>query len=477
MSVKHRLDSWVKKFFTQKMQHFDVAVIGGGSGAKLGRPVAKLGLTVAYIEKAKLGGTCLNHGCIPSKMLIHAAEKVCEIEEASKFDIKMDLKFSVEKSKLVGRVNTSIDEDSSNIKPLLESQTGLRLFQASCKFVGPKMLHVGDEIIQADKMFIAVGCRARIPDIEGLKDTPFMTYKEALRLKEAPSSMIVIGGGYIAVEMGFFFSKTGTSVEFLVRSRMLNGEDHDIQDRFESLFKSNNKVSICMPTRVRYDPTQKLFTVTVNENGEIVQKFSESLLVATGVIPNTDTLDLEKAGIQTDANGFITVNSKLETNVDGCWAFGDVIGRNLFKHTANYEGEYLFDNIFGNSGQQDRILEYPPIPHAVFSSPQIGAVGLTERQANVQFGQDLIIGTSDYNETGMGNAMLDEHGFCKLIFRKSTGILVGAHIIGKESSNMIHMCIAFMKFKATIKDMLDTIYIHPALPEVVRNAVRDANSA
>lgn len=200
------------------IQNFDLIVIGAGSGSKLARPAARLGHRVAYIEKAKLGGTCLNYGCIPSKMLIHPADVIGEIQEAHKFGITTGVtKF--DREGLVERVCNDIDDDSNQLIPAVTNTPNLTLFMETCKFSGPKKVLFEDgREIAADKIVIATGCRPRIPEIKGLEDTPFWTSKEALRVKTAPKSMIVIGGGYIACELGYYFQKTGTSLGFKSRN-------------------------------------------------------------------------------------------------------------------------------------------------------------------------------------------------------------------------------------------------------------------
>ena len=474
-------------------EKYDVIIIGAGSGSKLARPIAKLGFKVAYIERGKLGGTCLNHGCIPSKMLLEPCFKLEEIvDEASKFNISIKdgknkgFNALIDKKALVERVCGEIDEDSASILPLLQNQSGLTVFLGTARFVGYKVLRVEsndgqtEAEIFADKIYIAAGCSASIPkEKAGLEKTPLLTYKEVLRLETVPNSVIVIGGGYVATELGYMLSKTGSHVEFLVRNRMLGGEDGDIQTRFEEIFASKHNVTFnAHAKRVSFDEMRKEFTLIVSISGKVVERKCDCLFIATGVASNATLLDVEKTGVHLEENGFIKVDEYLQTAVEGIYAFGDVTGRALFKHAANYEGEYLFNSHYKTDLVESRPISYPPMPHAVFSSPQIAGVGLTSEQAQVVYGggQGIVTGTSDYSDVAMGNAMLDETGFCKLIFARLSRVLVGAHFLGKEASTLVHMCIAFMKFKATVEDMDDCIYIHPSLAEVIRAAVRHAKS-
>jgi dihydrolipoamide dehydrogenase len=451
------------------MREFDVIVIGSGSGSQITRPACNLGLQVAILEKGQLGGTCLNHGCIPSKMLIHPADVLSELQEMNKLNIRgAGLDAYIDKSSLVQRVCQDIDEDSHSIVEMYQKTSNLTLFRGEARFVGDKVLEINGIHITAKWVIIAAGCRAKIPDIPGLDGTPYLTYKEVLRMQSTPSSMIIIGGGYIACELGYFLGKSGTKVEFLVRNHMLAAEDPDIRKEFERVFREHHQVHFgAIPERVTFQ--DNCFQVDYRVDGKMHSIRAESLFVATGVVPNSDTLNVKACGVQIDSNGFIKVDRFLRTNVHGVYAFGDIIGRDLFKHTANYQGKYLFKSLF-EKHVNDGIV-YPPIPHAVFSNPQIGGVGLTEPQANDTYGKEnVIVGMVDYDEVAMGNAMVVDHGIAKVIFEKESRKLVGAHIVGKEASNLIHMCIAFMKMGATIDDMMDTIYIHPALAELIRNA-------
>jgi dihydrolipoamide dehydrogenase len=316
-----------------------------------------------------------------------------------------------------------------------------------------------------------------------------MTYEKALRLTETPESMIVIGGGYIATELGYYMARMGTKVDLVVRSRMLPGEDAEIRDIFEEAFTSRFNVHLQhKTTSVSYDG--KMFTVTTtqtNVSPPVTKTFkAASLFVATGVTSNADKLNLPPS-IKLDANNFIAVDKSFRTGQPGVWAYGDCVGRYLFRHTANWEGEWLFKTLFEETDPkvratlQEKGAVYPPIPHAVFSNPQVAGVGMTEAEARAHFAKTagtssedpLIIGRKNIADVAMGAALRADYGMVKLIFSKSDRKLVGAHMIGTEASTAIHSCIAFMQMKATVDDMLDTIWIHPALCEVIREAARD----
>lgn len=452
------------------MKKYDIIVIGSGAGTKLVTPVAKLGYKVAVIEKDHFGGTCLNRGCIPSKMLIHPADVAAEIREADKLFLNVTGEVITDFRALATWVNETIQADSKSIEEAYTKNENIDWFKGQAQFVDKKVVEVNGQKLTSDKILIATGARPNIPPIPGLEGTPYMTSTEAIRRTDQPKKMIVIGGGYIAVELGHYYSSLGTEVDFLVRGRMVSREDEEVIDEFEKVFCANHNVHMCWNTKqVEYDGSN--FTVTIEKDGETKQLVADALMLATGVKPNSDTFGIEKIDIKTDERGYIEVNENLETDEPGVYALGDVVGNYLFRHSANFEGEYLYGQLFGGASKQP--IKYPPMPHAIFSRPQVAGVGATEKELR-DAGVDYMVGKNDYSESAMGMALRSDHGFVKLLFDKESKKLLGAHIVGPEASDMIHMLVAYMTLGATLDDILSTIFIHPALPEIVRNAARRA---
>lgn len=454
------------------MKQYDVIVIGSGGGAKITSPAARLGLKVACIEKDKLGGTCLNRGCIPSKMLIHPADVADELKEAKKFDIHNDPSFTVDFEKLVTRISNTVDRDSDGIVAGYTKNPNIDYIKGTASFVSDKVIEVNGEQLTADKIFIGVGTRPSIPEIEGLSDTPYWTSTEALRATKLPKSMVVVGAGYIAVELGYAYGALGCDVQFMVRSQYIRKQDKDIVEEFARVFSSKFTTHYkAQPTKVSHDGNE--FTITYDQDGQTKTIKAEALLMASGVRSNADTLNLQNTGIKTDDNNFIQVDDHLQTTVPGVYALGDCIGRYFFRHSVNFEGEYLFDEVFGK--KRGHPINYPPVPFAIFTNPQVAGVGKTEDELITE-GVDYVVGLNPYAKSAMGMALLSDHGFCKILIERSTKKILGAHIIGPEASNMIHMIIAFMNKNGTLDDLLNMIYIHPALPEIVRNAARKAKA-
>tara|TARA_A100001015_G_scaffold318317_1_gene437861 strand:+ start:1797 stop:3149 length:1353 start_codon:yes stop_codon:yes gene_type:complete len=446
---------------------FDVIIIGSGGGSKITRPAASLGLNVAIIEKDELGGTCLNHGCIPSKMLIYPAQILNKVKTLNKFHINIDSTININFKKIMKEVNKTVEKESNAIEPLYKKITNITTFRGTASFINNHTLKVNEKIITGKKIFIVAGSRPFIPNIPGLKNTPYITSKEALKLTKQPKEMIIIGGGYIATELGFFYQMMGTKVTFIVRSKLVKEVDTDIQKRFQKIFCKNHHVKLdANPINIKYENNKFLLKYTQNHKESQIE--ADTCLIATGVIPNTDLLNIENTDIKLNKNKSIQVNDYLETNVKNIWAFGDIIGKYYYRHSANFQGEYLFQNIFKSKKAEK--INYPAMPQAVFTNPEIASVGPKESDLPKN---SYYIGENEYKSSGKGMAMKDTEGYVKLIFSKSTDQLIAAHIIGESASDIIHMPIAFIEKKATLEDMKNTIYIHPALSENIRNAARN----
>lgn len=453
------------------MRIYDVIVIGTGGGAKIAIPAAERGLRVALIEEDAFGGTCLNRGCIPSKMLIHPAELAHQIRDAARLGITVNGKIQLRFADVMQRIIRDVDLLSAASRQRHEAHPGITVYNGHGSFSGDKTVLVNGEQLTAPKIFIATGSRPEIPALEGLAGTPFITSREALRLPSVPGRLLVLGAGYIAVELGGAYQAYGADVHFLVRSRFLRGLDDDVTAEFERGFTPNHTIHKPFTVdRVGHDGRQfAIHGHFADGSGGTVT--GEALLIAAGVVPETDRLGLENTAIRRHQSGFIRVNDRLETDVPGVYALGDCIGRYLFRHTVNYEGEYLMRTAFSETPAP--ALDYGPVPYAVFTTPQIAGVGMSERALKKE-GVDYLVGKATYADSTPGMARVSQSGFVKVLAERGSHRLLGAHIVGEEAATMIHLFIAMMKKSGTIEDLLDMIFIHPALPEVARDAVRDA---
>jgi mycothione reductase len=453
------------------MKQYDVIVMGTGGGTKIAIPAADRGLKVALIEEDAYGGTCLNRGCIPSKMLIHPTELAEHARHAQRLGLDVRGELSLRFADIMEHISREVGETSASVRKRHEVHPGITLYDGHAVFDSDKVVRVNGETLTADKIFIATGSRPEIPPVDGLADTPYITSREALQLSTVPKRMLVIGAGYIAVELGGAYRAYGSDVQFLVRSRFLRGLDDDVTAEFERGFLPYHKVHkpFTLDTITHDGSYFRVHGRYPDGSGDVIT--GDALLVAAGVVPQTDRLGLENTAIKRDAKGYIKVDGCLQTAVPGVYALGDCVGNYLFRHTVNYEGEYLMRTAF--SQEPPPPLDYGPVPYAVFATPQIAGVGASETELE-RDGIDYLVGKATYADSTPGMVRASEVGFVKVLIARESHRVVGAHIVGDEASVMIHLFIAMMKMKGTLEDLLDMIFIHPALPEVARDAVRDA---
>ncbi len=450
------------------MQTFDLIVIGAGSGLNISSAAAEMGMKVAVVEKGPMGGTCLNRGCIPSKIIIHSADVAETIKNSKLFGINSKIS-SVDFAKITSRASKIVDKDAKEIEEAIKNDKNTALFKAEAKFISERTLKVGSETIRGEKVVIAAGTRPRIPDVDGLKNTDFITSDEALRLKKQPKTMTILGGGYIAAELAHFYGSLGTKINIIQKGRLLiPNEDTEIAERFTGIFrKKYNVLTECNVAKI----SKKSNKFVVNAGGKNSSKklLSDALLVAVGRIPNTDVLDVNKANVEVDDKGFIKTNDYLETTAKNTWALGDIAGKYLFKHSANLEAQYVYNNAILNEKLK---VDYTAMPHAIFTSPQIAGVGLREqdiKQKNIDYAE----GRYDYLDSGMGIALQDNNGFVKIFADRKTRKILGCHIMGTGASTLIHEVIVAMKSNLNADSISDAVHIHPALSEVVQRAVRN----
>lgn len=449
------------------MKKYDLIVIGAGSGLNVSSAAADRGFKVAIIEEGPLGGTCLNRGCIPSKMLIHSADVAGIIDKAKSFGINSK-GYSVNFKKLVTRITGIVDKDARDIEQGIKEDKNTSLYKTRGRFIGERTLQAGKETIYGDKVVIATGTRPLIPKIEGIDKVDYLTSNEALRLIKQPKSLTILGGGYISAELAHFFGSLGTKITIIQKRELLvPNEDEEIASAFTRIFRKkyniltgSNAVKVSMKNR-------KIVVVVQDKKGKKKNVVSEKLLVAAGRIPNSDILEVENAGVETNENGFIKTNSYLETTAENVWALGDIIGNYLFKHSANLESEYVYRNAFYPS--KKKRIDYAAMPHAIFSSPQIAGVGMTEQELKKRK-MDYAVGKYYSRDTGMGAALDEKDGFVKVLADRRTRKILGCHIIGPDASTLIHEVIVAMKAGLTIDGITDAVHIHPALSEVVERA-------
>ncbi len=454
------------------MEEFDLIVIGSGSGLDVASGLARRGKDVAVVEPGRLGGTCLNRGCIPSKMLIHRADIAQDIKNSEKFHIDAEIK-DIQFDEMIQEVNQDVHSDSESIEKGLKQSEQHTLYQEEAQFVDQKVLELKDsgKKITAENIVVAAGSRPFIPPIEGTDEVDYWVSTDALKPDYQPEEIIMVGGGYISLELAHFYDAMGTEVTILERGdKLLKREDRDISQKITEIAEKRYQVELEISAQEIKEENGSKKVIAENEDGQEIEYTGDEILFATGRVPNTDSLQVEEAGIETTERGFIETDQKMRASVEGIYALGDIADNWMFKHSANHEAEVVFKNLI-TGDEYD--VDYPAMPHAVFTAPQIAGVGKTEQELEEEgkeYGIDYVTAEYDYSDTGMGGALKEEDGFVKVL-AKEDGEILGCHIIGPHASQQIHEVLVAMKAgSGHIDDIKDTIHIHPALNEVVQRA-------
>lgn len=449
------------------MIKFDLIVIGSGAGMNVAADAVNLGLKVAIIDKDPLGGTCLNRGCIPSKVLIYPADVIRIIEDAKAIGVNAKVE-SVDFDLISKRMWATVLEGRNDMEIGVKQDTRITFYPDTAHFISNYTLKVAHEEISAEKIIIAVGARPIIPDIPGLIDTHFLTSETVFSIKKPPKSLIIIGGGYISSELGHFFSSIGTEVTIVGKNpRLVANEEPEISDLLkEKMSRSMLILTNNEPVKVGRNKDLKIVTIRNISTGITSDISGEEILIAAGVKSNADLLKPENSGVDITPEGWIKVNEYLETSKKNIWAIGDVIGRNLYRHTANYESNIVFKNAL----QSEKIvIDEHAVPHAVFTYPQIGSVGLLESEAKKN--HQISVGIGKYSDTAKGYSMAEEDGFVKVIVDAKTNKILGAHIIGPEASVLVQQIVYLMNAgDEDYSPLVRAQTIHPALSEVIIQA-------
>jgi dihydrolipoamide dehydrogenase len=447
------------------MKSYDVIVIGSGAGAIISDEAAAQGLKVALIDRGPLvGGTCLNWGCIPSKMLIYTADRIVEIKEARKLGIEAEVK-NIDFHSIMERMRKSRQESQTHIREGIKQSKNLDFYEGEGHFMGDYTLEVNGDKLKGERIFIASGSRPFIPLIKGLENVDYLTNESVLELKERPDNLIIIGGGYIAVEFGHFFAAMGTEVTILeMADRLVLSEELEISDLLKGELSKRMKVYTNALAEEVIESESGVAVVTKDTNTGKRREFTaQRIMMAVGRRSNADILEVENTGVETDKKGFIKVNEYLETNQNNIFAIGDANGQQMFRHMANREAEIVAQNVFYGTKIK---VDYSAIPHAVYSHPQIASVGLTEAQARENY--NILIGRTKYFDIAKGEAMMEKEGFAKVIVEKGSSRILGFHIIGPYAPELIQEVVNAMTSGGGLEEMNQGIHIHPALSELVQ---------
>ena len=445
------------------MPHHDLLIIGAGSGNSVIGPEHD-DWDIAIAEPWLFGGTCMNRGCIPSKMLVHAADLAMAARHAPALGVHTTFEradWPAIRDRIFGRIDP-IAVAGLEYRHSLDNVT---VYGAEARFTGDRSFEIGAHPVTADRVVLAAGARSVVPDLPGLADTPFHTSDSIMRIDDLPDHLVILGGGFIALEMAHVFHGLGSRVTILYRGDLLlRRADEDIRRRITDVYA--DRLDLRLQTKVERVQHDGAFRFELSDGSTLE---ADALLVATGRQPNSDRLDVAAGGVDVDHGGYVTTDEFLHTSAEGVWALGDITNPAQLKHTANAEARVVAHNLVAPDDPLpiDRSLT----PAAVFCHPQIGSVGPTEAELLAD-GRPFLRSVRNYADTAYGWAMEDTTGFVKLLADPETRLLLGAHLIGPQAPTLVQQLIQGMAHGLTVDQMaLGQLYIHPAMPEVLEQAL------
>lgn len=446
----------------------NIIVIGGGPGGYVAAiRAAQLGAQVVLMEKDTLGGTCLNRGCIPTKALLQSAHALTLVKKAETFGVLVE-KVSLDFSAAMKWKQATVKRSVSGVTSLMK-KNGIRVINGTGTLIEPevvKVLETGEEI-KGNSVIIATGSKpAKIP-IKGIDGPGVMNTDQALALTQLPQSVLIIGGGIVGLEFAQIFSRMGAKVTVVeMMPQILPGEDVELTQILGRILKEEGVEVLCSRTVTGIESSskggEKVFFTTADGAEEV--RVAERVLMAVGRWPNTDELGVEKLGITLD-NGRIIVNERMETNISGVYAIGDVVGGLMLAHVAMAEGRCAAENAMG----LDARMDYRAVPRCIYVSPEMAGVGLTEAEAKKKY-QDVQVGRFPFLASGRALTLNETKGMVKIISRSGQGEILGVHILGPQASELIAEAVLAMQWEATPEELASCIHAHPTLSEAVMEA-------
>ena len=460
------------------MNSFDIVVIGGGPGGYVcAIRAAKLGLNVALVEKDKLGGTCLNRGCIPTKALLQSAKVVDLLKKSEGFGIKCDIK-ELSLPKIVQRSSEVVATLNRGVQALV-AKNKITLFQGVARFQDKNTLLINDEQeVVARNIVVSTGAVAKmIPTVPEhlIKKGLVLTSKEAIALSVLPKKMLVIGSGAIGIEFASFYNSLGVNVSVAeIQEQILIMEDREVSNAALKIL-SKKGINFLLKTKLRHfsENNGQVSVEFVDSNENVVSDVFDIVMVAIGVRPNVDSLGLDKVGVLTNSTGNIVVDDFQQTNIAGIYAIGDVANPPFLAHKASVEGIAVADKIAGVLDADALPRNARCIPSCVYSSPQIASIGMTEEEVTLNK-IAVKIGRAKFASNGKALASAEPDGFVKILFDDSTGEILGAHMIGHNVSELIPIFSIAIAGELTEQEMMAAVFPHPTMSEVIGEAVMDA---
>ena len=453
------------------MSTYDVGIIGGGPGGYVAAiKAAQLGGSVCLIEKGEWGGTCLNRGCIPTKTLFSVANLATQVQEAPDFGVHISGETTIDYPQVLAHKTSVIAQLTGGIAQLLKAN-GVDTFNGTATLTDRNTIIVSKpdgttEQLHAKNVVIATGSEPAEPPVFDIDETQVLTTTGILNLTELPESLLIVGGGVSGCEFASIFNALGCQVTVLeLLPTILATEDVQVI-RHIQLFMKRKGITIHTGAKLTHVKKSDTDVTAVLESGEEIT--AEKMLVSIGRRYNTENIGLEKVGVRTE-NGKIVVDTQMQTNVPGIYAVGDVASRYLLAHVASAEGKVAAQNCLGTHAEMD----YQVIPWCVFTLPEIGHVGMTEKEATDE-GYEVKVGRFPYAANGKALGLRETDGFVKTVSDADSGDILGVHIVGAQASNLIHEAAVGVRLGASAADIAHTVHAHPTLSEMVMESAEAA---
>jgi pyruvate/2-oxoglutarate dehydrogenase complex dihydrolipoamide dehydrogenase (E3) component len=453
----------------------DAIIIGAGqAGPPLAGRLTAAGMKVALVERKLFGGTCVNTGCMPTKTLIASAYAARVVQRAADYGIVSVGAAQVDMPKVKARADALSAKTRSGIERRLRSMDGCTVFQGHARFEGPNVVRVDQQPLTAPRIFINVGGRALVPDMPGVHEVPYLTNTSILALEELPQHLVVVGGSYVGLEFAQMYRRFGAQVTVIEKSpRLIAREDDDISGEVRNILEREGIVVRTSATCIGLAPHEGGVAVSVHCDEGSPDAVGSHVLLAVGRRPNTDDLGLDKAGVATDARGYITVNDDLTTNVPGIWALGDCNGRGAFTHTAYNDFEIVAANLL--DGEHRGVTARVPA-YALYIDPPLGRVGITAGEARAH-GRPLLIGKRPMSKVSRAVEKAETLGFMKVVVDAATKKILGAAILGTGGDEAIHGLLDIVNADVPYDVLQRAVPIHPTVSELIPTLLSEMKPA
>ena len=453
------------------MTKYDAIIIGAGqAGPSLAAKLTKAGMSVAFVERNLFGGTCVNTGCTPTKTLVASAYAAHLARRSAEYGIALDGEVRVDMKLVKARADSVVADSRNGVEKGLRKLEHCTVINGHARFEGPDTIRVGDELLNAPRIFINVGGRASVPDMPGIAETPFLTNSSILALDELPEHLVVVGGSYVGLEFAQVYRRFGSRVTVIEkRDRLVSREDDEISDAIREILVREGITVRTGAECINLAPHKEGVAVGVDCVDGEPKSIGSHVLLAVGRRPNTDDLGLEKAGVKTDPAGYITVDDTLATNVPGIWAIGDCNGRGAFTHTAYNDFEIVAANLLDKD--QRRVSARVPA-YALYIDPPLGRVGMTEREARTR-GLRVLVASRAMTRVSRAIEKGETQGLMKVVVDADTRKILGAAILGVGGDEAIHAVLNIMNADVPYDVLKRAVPIHPTVSELIPTLLSD----